>query len=55
MRILGHVPALLMRWASWGKRSHQVEPAIVQWIEQHQDEEYVGAGIDALWEIVEGV
>ena len=37
-----------------GKRSHQVEPAIVQWIEQHQDEECVGAGIDALWEMVEG-
>ncbi|XGV97858.1 MAG: NACHT domain-containing NTPase [Leptolyngbya sp. BL-A-14] len=36
------------------KRSPQVEPAIVQWIEQHQDEECVGAGIDALWEIVEG-
>ena len=37
-----------------GKRSPQVEPAIVQWIEQHQDEDCVGAGIDALWEIVEG-
>jgi HEAT repeat protein len=36
------------------KRSNQVEPAIVQWIEQHQDEECVGAGIDALWEIVKG-
>ncbi len=37
-----------------GKTIDWVEPAIVQWIEQHQDEECVGAGIDALWEIVEG-
>jgi len=36
------------------KTTDWAEPAIVQWIEQHQDEEYVGAGIDALWEIVEG-
>ncbi|MBW4470693.1 MAG: HEAT repeat domain-containing protein [Stenomitos rutilans HA7619-LM2] len=36
------------------KKADWIEPAIVQWIEQHQDEECVGAGIDALWEIVEG-
>ncbi|MBW4579266.1 MAG: HEAT repeat domain-containing protein [Tildeniella nuda ZEHNDER 1965/U140] len=37
------------------EKSSAILPAIVQWIEQHQDEECVGAGIDALWEIVEGV
>ncbi|WP_181357482.1 HEAT repeat domain-containing protein [Stenomitos frigidus] len=37
------------------KKTDWVETALVQWIEQHQDEDCVGAGIDALWEIVEGV
>ncbi|NEP81605.1 MAG: hypothetical protein F6K39_27660 [Okeania sp. SIO3B3] len=27
---------------------------IVQWIQQHQDSEYVGRGIDALWYLVVG-
>ncbi|WP_202219465.1 hypothetical protein [Okeania sp. KiyG1] len=27
---------------------------IVQWIQQHQDSEYLGSGIDALWYLVVG-
>lgn len=34
------------------KHSDAIKPALVQWIEQHQQEEYVGNGIDALWELV---
>ncbi|MBW4692347.1 MAG: HEAT repeat domain-containing protein [Lyngbya sp. HA4199-MV5] len=49
--IRSHTSAVL---SNLGKKNGLVEPAIVQWIEQHQDEECVGAGIDALWEIVEG-
>ncbi|MEP1061016.1 MULTISPECIES: NACHT domain-containing protein [Cyanophyceae] len=37
-----------------GRKVGWVTPTLVQWIGQHQDEECVGAGIDALWEIVEG-
>jgi hypothetical protein len=37
-----------------GREPDWVTPILVQWIEQHQDEDCVGAGIDALWEIVEG-
>ncbi|MGB3573902.1 MAG: HEAT repeat domain-containing protein, partial [Phormidesmis sp.] len=32
------------------KKSDTVKPAIVEWIEQNQDEDYVGKGIDVLWE-----
>ncbi len=31
-----------------------VTSAVAQWIEQHQDKEYVKDGIDALWNMVEG-
>ena len=34
------------------KHSDAIKPALVQWIEQHQQEDYVGNGIDALWELV---
>ncbi len=32
----------------------RVAPALAQWIEQHQDKEYVVYGIDTLWKLVEG-
>ncbi|NES65362.1 MAG: signal transduction protein [Okeania sp. SIO2D1] len=35
-----------------GKKSNNILPNIVQWIQQHQDSEYVGSGIDALWYLV---
>jgi len=35
-----------------GRKSGEVLPAVVQWVEQHQDTEYVGSGIDALWYLV---
>ncbi|WP_293166359.1 HEAT repeat domain-containing protein [Okeania sp. SIO2C9] len=37
-----------------GKKSNHILPTIVQWIQQHQDSEYVGRGIDALWYLVVG-
>ena len=37
-----------------GKKSNNILPTIVQWIQQHQDSEYVGSGIDALWYLVVG-
>ncbi|MGK7923534.1 MAG: NACHT domain-containing NTPase [Trichodesmium sp.] len=37
-----------------GKKSHNILPIIIQWIQQHQDSEYVGRGIDALWYLVVG-
>jgi HEAT repeat protein len=36
------------------KKSHIFATAVAQWIEQHQDSEYVGNGIDALWHLVAG-
>ena len=33
------------------QKSDTVKPALVQWIEQHQHEAYVGKGIDVLWEL----
>jgi hypothetical protein len=37
-----------------GKTFDLVAPALNQWIEQHQDKEYVGVfGIDALWMLLE--
>ncbi len=33
------------------QKSDTVKPALVEWIEQHQHEAYVGKGIDALWEL----
>ena len=35
-----------------GKRSNRVEPALVNWIEQHQNDDFVSNGIDALWDLV---
>lgn len=35
-----------------GKRSPKVLPALVQWIEQNENEPYVGHGIDILSELV---
>lgn len=32
----------------------EVLPVIIQWIEQYQDSEFIGAGIDALWFLIEG-
>ncbi|NEQ37867.1 MAG: signal transduction protein [Okeania sp. SIO3I5] len=37
-----------------GKKSDNILPTIVQWIQQHQDSEYVGRGVDALWYLVVG-
>jgi HEAT repeat protein len=36
------------------KKSDQVLPAVLEWLDRYQDSECAGAGIDALWEIVEG-
>lgn len=35
-----------------GNASDKIESALVQWIEQHQTEDFVGNGIDALWKLV---
>ncbi|BAZ27610.1 putative signal transduction protein containing Nacht domain [Cylindrospermum sp. NIES-4074] len=35
-----------------GKNSSNVTPKIAQWISQHQDSEFVGKGIDVLWDLV---
>ena len=37
-----------------GMKSSDVLPAVVQWVEQHQDAEYVGLGIDLLGDLVAG-
>ncbi|NEP26433.1 HEAT repeat domain-containing protein [Moorena sp. SIO3I6] len=37
-----------------GKPSNHVLPTVIKWIEQHQDSDYVGRGIDALWDLVVG-
>ncbi|NEQ77140.1 MAG: signal transduction protein [Okeania sp. SIO2C9] len=37
-----------------GKKSNNILPTIIQWIEQHQDSEYLGSGINALWYLVVG-
>ncbi|WP_424096368.1 HEAT repeat domain-containing protein [Moorena producens] len=36
------------------KTSNHILPTVIEWIEQHQDSEYVGSGIDALWDLVVG-
>ncbi|MGK7923234.1 MAG: HEAT repeat domain-containing protein [Trichodesmium sp.] len=38
----------------FGKNSHHFLPTIIQWIQKHQDSEYVGRGIDVLWYLVVG-
>ena len=35
-----------------GKKSHDILPTIIQWMEQHQDSEYIGRYIDVLWFLV---
>jgi hypothetical protein len=35
-----------------GKKSDTVLPAVIQWLEQHQDSESIGSGIDALWNLL---
>ncbi|MEG3974426.1 HEAT repeat domain-containing protein [Microcoleus sp. herbarium8] len=35
-----------------GLKSSEVLPAVVQWIDRHQDTAYVGSGIDVLWDLV---
>jgi len=47
------------RWASealgqLGKTSNHILPTVIEWIEQHQDSDYVGRGIDVLWDLVVG-
>ncbi|NEO11737.1 MULTISPECIES: HEAT repeat domain-containing protein [unclassified Moorena] len=37
-----------------GKTSNHVLPSVIKWIEQHQDCDYVGSGIDVLWDLVVG-
>ncbi len=37
-----------------GKKSSDFVTAVTQWISLHQDSEYVGNGIDALWDMVVG-
>ncbi|NEQ41302.1 MAG: hypothetical protein F6K40_35925, partial [Okeania sp. SIO3I5] len=37
-----------------GKKSNNILPTIIQWIQQHQDSEYVGRGIDVLWYLIVG-
>jgi len=37
-----------------GKKSNNILPTIIQWIQQHQNSEYVGRGIDVLWYLVVG-
>jgi HEAT repeat protein len=41
-------------WGKLSKKSGNVITDVAQWIEQHQDSEYVGNGIDALWHLVAG-
>ncbi|MBD2578767.1 HEAT repeat domain-containing protein [Oscillatoria sp. FACHB-1406] len=36
-----------------GKQSDVILPALEQWLQQYQDTEFIGAGIDALWQLVE--
>jgi len=33
------------------EKSNAIEPALIQWLEQHQHETYVGNGIDVLWKL----
>ena len=35
-----------------GLKSSEVLPAVVQWIDRHQDTPYVGSGIDVLCDLV---
>ncbi len=35
-----------------GKNCSDITTIVVEWISQHQDSEYIGSGIDALWNLV---
>ena len=37
-----------------GKRSSQVLPLVVEWIQENEDSKVVGNGIDILWDLVIG-
>ncbi|HEY9800215.1 MAG TPA: HEAT repeat domain-containing protein [Leptolyngbyaceae cyanobacterium] len=37
-----------------GKNSRDITTNVVEWISQHQDSEYLGEGIDVLWDLVVG-
>ncbi|NEQ08165.1 MAG: NACHT domain-containing protein [Moorea sp. SIO4E2] len=37
-----------------GKTSDHILRTVIEWIEQHQDSDYVGNGIDVLWDLVVG-
>jgi hypothetical protein len=37
-----------------GKKFRHATTAVVYWIEQNRDSEYVGEGIDVLWDLVAG-
>jgi len=49
-----HYSAAAEALGKLGLKSSEVLPAVVQWVEQHQDTEYVGSGIDVLWDLVAG-
>ncbi|CAD5968990.1 HEAT repeat domain-containing protein [Planktothrix agardhii] len=50
----------LVRWnaaealGKLGKQSPKVKPLVVEWIQQHEDSDFVGSGIDVLWDLVNG-
>ena len=50
----------LVRWkaaealGNLGKTSNHILPTVIEWIEQHQNSDYLGSGIDALWYLVVG-
>ena len=46
-------PRVAQALGKLGKQSNTVLPAVVTWIEEHQDSEYQGSGIDALWDLVQ--
>ena len=34
-----------------GKNNKKITTVVIQWLQQHQNSEYIGAGIDALWDL----
>ncbi|NER99630.1 MAG: NACHT domain-containing protein [Symploca sp. SIO1B1] len=41
-----------MALGNLGKKCSEITLAVIQWIEQYQDSEYAGRGIDVLWDLV---
>ncbi|NES20357.1 MAG: HEAT repeat domain-containing protein [Symploca sp. SIO3E6] len=35
-----------------GRKSSEITPTVIHWIQQYQDSEYVGKEIDLLWDLV---